>query len=60
MRIRATQVMRKLVDATVREVSVGLANPMRVNMVAEKYINEFYVAMLVPIVRIVRTTYETA
>lgn len=46
MRTRATHVMTKLVDATVSEVSVGLAKPIRVNMVAEKYMREFCNAIL--------------
>jgi hypothetical protein len=39
---RATQVRKKLVRATEREVRVGEANPRIVKMVAEKYIREFY------------------
>jgi hypothetical protein len=37
----ATQVIRKFVIATVREVRVGLSNPKMVKIVAEKYIREF-------------------
>lgn len=39
---RAAQVMKKFVMATVREVNVGLSKPTMVNMVAEKYIREFW------------------
>jgi hypothetical protein len=41
MSIRAAQVMRKFVTATVSDVKVGLSNPRMVKMVAEKYISEF-------------------
>ncbi len=41
IRNRAAQVMMKFVIATVSDVSVGLAKPNSVNMVAEKYISEF-------------------
>lgn len=42
MSTKATQVKIKLVTATDIDVSVGLAKPRRVNIVAEKYIKEFY------------------
>lgn len=41
IRNRAALVMMKLVTATDNDVNVGLANPRRANMVAEKYIKEF-------------------
>jgi len=34
--------MTKFVVATEREVKVGLEKPIMVNMVAEKYMREFY------------------
>lgn len=43
IRRRARQVMRRFVMATEREVRVGLEKPRRVNIVAEKYIREFWV-----------------
>jgi len=42
MSMSATQVIRKFIIATVREVRVGLSNPKIVKIVAEKYIREFY------------------
>lgn len=41
IRTRARQVVTKFVIAMVREVRVGDAKPMRVKIVAEKYISEF-------------------
>ncbi len=41
MSTKAVQVMMKLVIATVMEVNVGLAKPISVKMVAEKYMREF-------------------
>jgi len=38
---KAAQVIRKLVNATESDVSVGLEKPRIVKMVAEKYIREF-------------------
>jgi len=40
----ATSVNTKLVTATTRDVRVGIGNPSIVNIVAEKYIREFYVS----------------
>lgn len=42
MRTRAMPVKMKLVTATLRDASVGLLNPTSVNIVAEKYMSEFY------------------
>ena len=41
IKMRAAQVMIKLVVATDRDVNVGLEKPRMVKMVAEKYIKEF-------------------
>lgn len=42
MRASAIPVKIKLVTATLRDASVGLLNPTSVNIVAEKYMSEFY------------------
>ena len=39
---KASRVKRKLVEAMRRETAVGESKPTRLNIVAEKYINEFY------------------
>lgn len=45
---RAMRVQMKFVSAIESEVRVGEVNPRRENMVAEKYINEFYIDMVSP------------
>ena len=41
MMVKATRVQMKLVTAMERDVNVGEENPIRENMVAEKYMSEF-------------------